>query len=75
WLSEQDLPILVMPNAGMPHNEGGHAVYKMGPKEVSVALSQFVDKYSHVRMIGGCCGTNPQHISELRKILDVPSTN
>src|ERR671930_1706359 len=65
WLSEQDLPILVMPNAGMPHNEGGHAIYKMTPKEIAEALANFVEKYDHVRMIGGCCGTNPQHIAEL----------
>jgi 5-methyltetrahydrofolate--homocysteine methyltransferase len=70
WLSEQDLPILVMPNAGMPQNEGGRAVYKMTPKEIAEALEDFVDKYDHIRMIGGCCGTNPQHIAELRKILD-----
>lgn len=70
WLSEQGLPILVMPNAGMPHNEGGRAVYKMAPKDIAGALAEFVDKYDHVRMIGGCCGTNPQHIAELRKALD-----
>lgn len=70
WLSEQDLPILVMPNAGMPQNEDGHAVYKMTPKEISKALEDFVNKYDHVRMIGGCCGTNPQHTAELRRVLD-----
>ena len=70
WLSEQDLPILVMPNAGMPQNEGGRAIYKMTPKEIAEALEDFVNKYDHIRMIGGCCGTNPQHISELRRVLD-----
>ena len=71
WLSEQDLPILVMPNAGMPQNEGGRAVYKMTPKEIAQALEDFVNKFDHVRMIGGCCGTNPQHIAELRRVLDI----
>jgi 5-methyltetrahydrofolate--homocysteine methyltransferase len=70
WLSEQDLPILVMPNAGMPQNQGGRAVYRMTPKEISQALEDFVNKYDHVRMIGGCCGTNHQHIAELRRVLD-----
>ena len=70
WLSEQGLPILVMPNAGMPHNDGGRAVYKMAPKDIAGALTEFVDKYKHVRMIGGCCGTTPQHIAEMRKALD-----
>jgi 5-methyltetrahydrofolate--homocysteine methyltransferase len=71
WLSEQELPILVMPNAGMPHNEGGRAVYKMAPKEIAGTLADFVGNYKNIRMIGGCCGTNPQHISELRKALDL----
>jgi len=70
WLSDQGLPILVMPNAGMPHNEGGRAVYKMSPKDIAGALAEFVSKYGRVRMVGGCCGTNPQHIAELRKALD-----
>jgi 5-methyltetrahydrofolate--homocysteine methyltransferase len=70
WLSEQDLPILVMPNAGMPQNEGGRAIYKMTPKEIAEALEDFVNKYNHIRMIGGCCGTNPQHIAEIRRVLD-----
>jgi 5-methyltetrahydrofolate--homocysteine methyltransferase len=75
WLSEQDLPILVMPNAGMPQNEGGRAVYKMTPKEIAQALEDFVNKFDHVRMIGGCCGTNPQHTAELRRVLDVNYKN
>jgi 5-methyltetrahydrofolate--homocysteine methyltransferase len=70
WLAEQDLPILVMPNAGMPHNEGGRAVYKMGPDEIAHRMAGFVKSYPNVRMIGGCCGTDPRHISELRRVLD-----
>jgi 5-methyltetrahydrofolate--homocysteine methyltransferase len=71
WLSEQeDLPILVMPNAGMPQNEAGRAVYKMAPDEMARVLGDFVSRYKKVRMIGGCCGTNPKHIEELRKMLD-----
>ena len=71
WLSEQnELPILVMPNAGMPQNEGGKALYKMRPEEVAQKIQDFVLNYKRVRIIGGCCGTRPAHISELRKMLD-----
>ncbi|HEU4984576.1 MAG TPA: homocysteine S-methyltransferase family protein, partial [Nitrososphaera sp.] len=70
WLAEQDLPILVMPNAGMPHNEGGKAVYKMGPDEIAHRMADFVKSYKNVRLIGGCCGTNPEHITELRRVLE-----
>ena len=71
WLNEQqDLPILVVPNAGMPHNEGGKAVYKMAPDQLSKKLGEFIIKYKNIKIIGGCCGTTPEHIAELRKILD-----
>ncbi len=69
WLAEQELPILVMPNAGMPHNEGGKAVYKMAPDEIAEKMSEFVE-YANVRVVGGCCGTTPEHIARLRKVLD-----
>jgi 5-methyltetrahydrofolate--homocysteine methyltransferase len=71
WLSDQgELPILVMPNAGMPQNEGGKAVYTMTPEEIAEKLKEFVQSYKNIRIIGGCCGTTPAHIAELRKILD-----
>ena len=71
WLDEQnDLKLLVVPNAGMPENEGGHAVYKMTPEKMAEALKDFISKYQMVRIIGGCCGTNPAHIAALRKVID-----
>ena len=71
WLDEQnDLKLLVVPNAGMPENEGGHAVYKMTPEKMADALKDFIAKYQKVRIIGGCCGTNPAHIAALRKVID-----
>ena len=70
WLDEQnELPILVMPNAGMPINEGGTAVYKMTSNDMSHHLGEFLHKYKRVRMIGGCCGTTPEHIRELKNTL------
>ncbi len=70
WLDEQnELPILVMPNAGMPINQSGTAIYKMTSKEMSHQLGEFLHKYKKVRMIGGCCGTTPEHIRELKNTL------
>lgn len=75
WLNEQDeLPLLVVPNAGMPENQGGRAVYKMDPHEMAKAMSEFLEQYPKVRIIGGCCGTNPDHISFLRKVIDEKAT-
>jgi 5-methyltetrahydrofolate--homocysteine methyltransferase len=75
WLNEQnELPLLVVPNAGMPENQGGRAVYKMTPQEMSKVMSDFLVQYPNVRIIGGCCGTNPDHISLLRKVIDEKAT-
>lgn len=71
WLDEQnELNLLVVPNAGMPENQGGQAVYKMTPEKMADALRDFISKYKKVRIIGGCCGTNPAHIAALRKVID-----
>jgi 5-methyltetrahydrofolate--homocysteine methyltransferase len=76
WLDEQNnLPLLVVPNAGMPENQGGKAVYKMSPDEMAKSLKDFISHYPNVRIIGGCCGTNPSHISQLRKIIDQKTDN
>jgi 5-methyltetrahydrofolate--homocysteine methyltransferase len=71
WLDEQnEHDLLVVPNAGMPENQGGQAVYKMTPEKMGDVLGDFLTQYKKVRIIGGCCGTNPQHIAKLRKVID-----
>jgi 5-methyltetrahydrofolate--homocysteine methyltransferase len=71
WLDEQnEHNLLVVPNAGMPENQGGQAVYKMTPEKMGQALSDFIKQYKKIRIIGGCCGTNPEHIAVLRKVID-----
>lgn len=77
WLCDQnELPILVMPNAGMPVNEHGQAKYLMSPMEISKKLEEFIKKHKMIRLIGGCCGTTPEHITKLRKMLDAnPQTS
>ena len=71
WLNDQKhKPLLIVPNAGMPENEGGQAVYKMTPEKMASALDSFIKEYPQVNIIGGCCGTNPEHIAQLRKVID-----
>jgi 5-methyltetrahydrofolate--homocysteine methyltransferase len=53
--------ISVLPNAGLPINEGGHAVYKLSPEELAQYHKHFVVDYG-VRIVGGCCGTKPEHL-------------
>jgi 5-methyltetrahydrofolate--homocysteine methyltransferase len=57
-------PIFVMPNAGMPENIGGQAHYHLTPGEFTEFLSHFVRDLG-VGVVGGCCGTTPEHIRQL----------
>ena len=56
-----------IPNAGLPENVGGHAHYKLTPMELRMALMHFVEDLG-VQVIGGCCGTRPDHIQQLAEI-------
>jgi 5-methyltetrahydrofolate--homocysteine methyltransferase len=42
----------------------------MTPQEIALKLSEFVNKYERLRIIGGCCGTSTDHIKHLRSMLD-----
>src|SRR6201987_6470204 len=53
--------VSVLPNAGLPQNEGGRAVYKLKPAELAQYHKHFVQDYG-VRIVGGCCGTTPDHL-------------
>ena len=54
WPLNSTKQISVLPNAGLPHNEGGHAVYKLTPDELAEYHKHFVVDYG-VRIVGGCC--------------------
>jgi len=53
--------ISVMPNAGLPILGAKGAEYPLGPEELATALETFVKDYG-ITLIGGCCGTTPQHL-------------
>jgi 5-methyltetrahydrofolate--homocysteine methyltransferase len=60
------VPISVMPNAGLPQLGKDGAVYPLTPEELATALEDFVRDYG-VGLVGGCCGTTPEH---LRHVVD-----
>src|SRR5216683_8319 len=61
--------ISVLPNAGLPQNEGGRAVYKLKPEELAQYHKHFITDFG-VRIVGGCCGTTPDH---LKAVVDAVS--
>jgi 5-methyltetrahydrofolate--homocysteine methyltransferase len=67
------LPIVVNPNAGLPRTENGATVYDVDPEEFSQVMEEIAKLGVHV--MGGCCGTTPDHISRMiGKVKQVPFT-
>lgn len=56
-------PISVLPNAGLPINVDGEAVYPMEPEPFSEMVSEFT-RWG-INIVGGCCGTRPEHLDKL----------
>jgi 5-methyltetrahydrofolate--homocysteine methyltransferase len=62
YLSEHSRkPIAVIPNAGIPRNENGCAVFPLSPEDLARAHKEFVEELG-VGIVGGCCGTTPAHL-------------
>jgi len=59
-----DLPVSAIPNAGLPRNVDGEAVYPMEPEPMASMLADFVKELG-CNIVGGCCGTTPEHIAAI----------
>ena len=57
------VPVLFMPNAGLPRSVDGRTVYDVGPEDFAQEVAALVAR--GVRVAGGCCGTTPAHIEAL----------
>ncbi len=66
-LSHAHVPVLMQPNAGLPHLEDGHTCYAMDDASFAEKTVPYVNM--GVSVVGGCCGTTPQGISILRNLL------
>ncbi len=70
YLSENSpFAISCIPNAGLPENIGGVAHYRLKPIELKMQLMNFIYDFN-VQLIGGCCGTTPEHIKYLSSIIN-----
>ena len=57
-------PVAIIPNAGLPINVNGLAVYPLEPDEMARDLREMVEQFG-VGIVGGCCGTTPEHLAAL----------
>lgn len=67
------LPVMIQPNAGLPRLENGQTVFDVEPEAFAACAEDFLQDGAAI--LGGCCGTTPDHIRALRPLLEgrVPS--
>ena len=63
-----DRPILIHANAGVPELVGGKTVFRQGPEHMAGLVEDLVDAGADI--VGGCCGTTPQHIKAMKAVVD-----
>jgi 5-methyltetrahydrofolate--homocysteine methyltransferase len=61
-------PILIQSNAGIPENKDGNLIYPETPAFFAEKTLELIE--AGVSIIGGCCGTTPEHIQAIRKTVD-----
>ncbi|MBI3407417.1 MAG: homocysteine S-methyltransferase family protein [Planctomycetes bacterium] len=66
--AETTVPLFVKPNSGTPKPDGESWIYPHTPQVMASWLPALLK--AGVRMVGGCCGTTPEHIAVFRKVLD-----
>ena len=66
--ANKEIPILVHANAGMPDYHDGETVFPETPDEMAGLVPKIIAAGANI--VGGCCGTTPAHISELREVVD-----
>ena len=66
-LTLTNLPIVINPNAGLPVSVNGETSYPVGPEEFYAYMERFAEKGAAI--LGGCCGTTPEHIRLLAERL------
>ena len=63
-----DKPILIQSNAGIPENRNGELIYAESPSYFEDKTLSLIE--AGVYIIGGCCGTTPEHIKSIRRTVD-----
>ncbi len=67
-LACSDLPLVVEPNAGLPELIDGETCFRLPPQPFAEQTAEFMRR--GVQLLGGCCGTTPEHIAALRRAVD-----
>ena len=67
-LTYANIPVMVQANAGLPEMKDGQTFYPLTVDDYGLAIEKMLK--SGVRIVGGCCGTNPEFIQKIRQLID-----
>ncbi|WP_240128475.1 homocysteine S-methyltransferase family protein [Enterococcus avium] len=67
-LTYANIPVMVQANAGLPEMKDGQTFYPLTVDDYGLAVEKVLN--SGVRIVGGCCGTNPDFIQKIRQLID-----
>jgi len=65
--ANKDIPVLIHANAGMPIYKDGQTIFPESPDEMAAYVMELINAGANI--IGGCCGTTPEHINKISKII------
>jgi 5-methyltetrahydrofolate--homocysteine methyltransferase len=66
--NETNIPIIAQPNAGKPKLVGDKTIFEMSPKPFAAGIAKCID--AGATIVGGCCGTTPEHIRSVAALLN-----
>ena len=64
-----DRPVAIQPNAGLPVTRDGGLAYEQTPEAMAARVPELLE--AGVAIVGGCCGTTPEHTAAIRRCVDV----
>lgn len=67
FLTTTEIPVSIMPNAGLPQFIGGRVIYLSSPEYLREYARRFVEAGANI--LGGCCGTTPEHIRAMSTVV------
>ena len=69
--AESGFPLWAKPNAGLPRLVGTHAVYDVSPEQMAEFAMKYIE--NGARVVGGCCGSTPDHVAAIAKAVKLSS--
>jgi 5-methyltetrahydrofolate--homocysteine methyltransferase len=69
--ADNNIPVIIQANAGTPQYVEGKTIFRESPEMMASFVPELIK--SGANIIGGCCGTTPEHIREMGRVIHLPT--